>query len=45
MKVVAQNEKTCVVYGMPKAAYMANITDYVVPLEDVTGTLLKMIKE
>ncbi len=45
VKVVAQNEKTCVVYGMPKAAYMANITDYVVPLEDVTGTLLKMIKE
>ena len=45
VKVVAQNEETCVVYGMPKAAYMANITDFVVPLEDVAGTLVKMIKE
>lgn len=45
VKVVAQDEKTCVVYGMPKAAYMAKVTDSVVPLEDVTGTLVNMIKE
>lgn len=45
VKVVAQNEETCVVYGMPKAAYMANITDFVVPLQEVTNTLIKMIRE
>lgn len=45
MKVVAQNESTCVVYGMPKAAYEAKITDSVVPLNEVTATLIKMIKE
>lgn len=45
MKVVAQNESTCVVYGMPKAAYEAGVTDSVVPLNEVTATLIKKIKE
>lgn len=43
VKVVAQNEATCVVYGMPKAAVEARLTDSEVPLEDVTATLIKKI--
>ena len=35
--VVAQNEETCVVYGMPKAAVDDGIADLVLPLEDIPG--------
>ncbi len=40
VKVVAQNEDTCVVYGMPRAAKVAGLVDYMVPLEDVAGTII-----
>lgn len=43
VKVVAQNEDTCVVYGMPRAAKSAGVVDAMVPLEDVAGTMLKKI--
>ena len=43
VKVVAQNESTCVVYGMPKAAKMAGVVDDMVPLEDVARTMMKKI--
>lgn len=43
VKVVAQNQETCVVYGMPRAAKMAGIVDFMVPLDDVTLTLIKKI--
>lgn len=45
MKVVAQNQATCVVYGMPRAVVQAKLTDSVVALENVTGTLIKTIEE
>ena len=32
IRVIAQNEETCVVYGMPKAIYEAGVVDEVVPL-------------
>lgn len=41
--VVAQNQETCVVYGMPRAAKAAGIVDFMVPLEEVTATLIKKI--
>ena len=31
--VIAQNEQTCIIYGMPKAAVDDGIADYVLPLE------------
>ncbi|MBO5485706.1 MAG: chemotaxis-specific protein-glutamate methyltransferase CheB [Eubacterium sp.] len=43
VKVIAQNQETCVVYGMPRAAKMEGIVDYMVPLLDVTATLIKKI--
>lgn len=45
MKVVAQNEATCVVYGMPRAVVQAKLADSVTALENVTGTLIKTIEE
>lgn len=43
VKVVAQNQETCVVYGMPRAAKAAGVVDFMVPLEEVTATLIKKI--
>jgi len=37
--VVAQNEETCVVYGMPKAAVDEGIADLVLSLEDIPQAL------
>jgi two-component system chemotaxis response regulator CheB len=42
--VVAQNEETCVVYGMPKAAVDDGIADLVLPLEDIPLALTKIVK-
>jgi two-component system chemotaxis response regulator CheB len=42
--VVAQNEDTCVVYGMPKAAVDDGIADLVLPLEDIPGALTKITR-
>ena len=38
---IAQNEETCVVYGMPKAAIATNAIDAIVPLKDITKTVLR----
>jgi two-component system, chemotaxis family, protein-glutamate methylesterase/glutaminase len=37
--VVAQNEETCVVYGMPKAAVDERVADLVLSLEDIPQAL------
>lgn len=41
IRVIAQNEETCVVYGMPKAIYEAGVVDEVVPLDEVAQTITK----
>lgn len=41
--VVAQNRETCVVYGMPRAVEQAGLVDEMVPLEEVTRTILNKI--
>ena len=38
---IAQNEKTCVVYGMPKSAFNAGVVDSVVYLDDVPNEIVK----
>ena len=42
-KVIAQNEATCVVYGMPKAVVDAGLADAVLPLEDLAAGLTKVV--
>ncbi|MCX6138817.1 MAG: chemotaxis response regulator protein-glutamate methylesterase [Ignavibacteriales bacterium] len=42
--VLAQDEDSCVVYGMPKAAVDEGIADAVVPLESIPATLHKLAK-
>lgn len=41
--VVAQNEDSCVVYGMPKAAVSEGIADYIVSLDDLPNALTKLV--
>lgn len=36
---VAQNEETCVVYGMPKAIVDAKLADHVVPIENIAAEI------
>jgi two-component system, chemotaxis family, protein-glutamate methylesterase/glutaminase len=42
--VVAQNEDTCVVYGMPKAAVEEGLADLVLPLEDIPQALAHIVQ-
>ncbi|MBO5293308.1 MAG: chemotaxis-specific protein-glutamate methyltransferase CheB [Lachnospiraceae bacterium] len=38
--VIAQNQETCAVYGMPKSVVTAGLTDQVVPLEQVAQEII-----
>lgn len=40
---IAQNEETCVVYGMPKAVIDAKLADVVAPLERIAHEIMKTI--
>ena len=42
---VAQNEETCVVYGMPAAAVAINAHDKILPLDKIAGDLLRQIQQ
>ncbi len=42
--IIAQNEQTCVVYGMPKAPIERGITDAVLPLDKIADEILKSLK-
>ncbi len=39
---IAQNEETCVVYGMPKAAVNAGAIDKIVPLDGIAKEIIKL---
>jgi two-component system chemotaxis response regulator CheB len=39
-KTIAQDEATCVVFGMPKEAIKLNGVDKVMPLEAIAGAIL-----
>ena len=41
--VIAQDEETCVVYGMPMEAFKAGITDMVLPLNQIASQIVKMV--
>jgi len=40
-KTIAQDESTCVVYGMPKSAVNIGAIDIIAPLQDITTEILK----
>lgn len=42
-KVFAQNEETCIVYGMPKAVVDAGIADKVLPIEEMAGEIINAV--
>ena len=42
--VVAESQKTCVVYGMPKAAIDAGVVDEVLPLYDIPDAMVRLVK-
>ena len=43
--VIAQDEASCVVYGMPKAAVEAGVVDVVLPLEAIAGRIATAVRE
>jgi two-component system chemotaxis response regulator CheB len=42
-RTIAQDEATCVVYGMPKAVVDSGMADKVVPLEKIAGEIANMV--
>lgn len=42
-RAIAQDEGTCVVYGMPKAVVDEGLADKVVPLPEIAGEILNMV--
>lgn len=42
-KVIAQDEQSCVIFGMPKQAIDANVVDAIVPLDKITGQIIKYV--
>ena len=40
---IAEDESTCVVFGMPKAAIDAGVVDEVVPLPKIAETIMRRI--
>jgi two-component system chemotaxis response regulator CheB len=42
--VIAQNEASCVVYGMPKAAVEAGVADIVLPLDEIAGRIVAAVR-
>ncbi|MGC9055101.1 MAG: chemotaxis protein CheB, partial [Candidatus Hydrogenedens sp.] len=44
-KTIAQDESTCIVFGMPKEAIALNAVDYVVPLDKIPQKILELASE
>ena len=40
---IGQDERTCVVYGMPRACAEMGILDKTVPLDQVAGEIVRMV--
>ena len=43
--IIAQDEESCVVFGMPKKAYECGGAEELVPIEKITDRLSQLIKE
>lgn len=44
-KTIAQDENSCVVYGMPKEAVEAGAVNKVVPLRDISTTIFRLFSK
>ncbi|RKY38118.1 MAG: chemotaxis response regulator protein-glutamate methylesterase, partial [Candidatus Omnitrophota bacterium] len=42
-KIIAQDESSCIVYGMPKAVIEENLADYVLPLSEISKKIEECI--
>jgi two-component system chemotaxis response regulator CheB len=42
-RTLAQDEKTCVVFGMPKEAYKRGGAERLVPLEEIAGAIIRLL--
>lgn len=42
-RTIAQDEKSCIVYGMPRAVVEANMADKIVPLSQIAGEIMNMV--
>jgi len=42
-KTIAQDEETCVVFGMPKVAISKGCVDEILPLHKITQRVLKLL--
>jgi two-component system, chemotaxis family, protein-glutamate methylesterase/glutaminase len=42
--VIAQDEESCVVYGMPRAAVEGGVTDAILPLEGIPGGMKRLFE-
>ncbi|MDQ7800663.1 MAG: chemotaxis-specific protein-glutamate methyltransferase CheB [Armatimonadota bacterium] len=42
-QVIAQNEATCVVYGMPRAVVEAGLADFVLPLDRIADEVARLV--
>ncbi len=42
-KTIAQDEESCIVYGMPKAVVNAGVADKVVPVEEIAGEIINSV--
>jgi len=42
---IAQDEKTCVVFGMPKEAIKMGAADRIVPLPHISAAIIDMLRE
>ena len=41
--VIAQDKSSCIVFGMPKAAIDAGVTDQILPLEEIATVITKLL--
>ena len=42
--IIAQNEETCVVFGMPKKPIESGITDVIAPLNKIADEIIKTVR-
>lgn len=42
--VLAQDENSCVVFGMPKVAIAKNLVDEILPLSKISAALISLVK-
>ena len=42
-KTIGQDEKTCIVYGMPKVAFEIGAVDYQMPVTEIHKKVMELI--